>query len=186
MPTGLQVRAPGNRRGAVQLCAPSNRLAYGCVLQNLVAGTKQNTGANAEGTTATKTRSGGRAIPTRRPGFGTDRTVSSLLSPRPMPNTRWRVAQLAEQRVLVPTVEGSNPSPPAMNTPGECRADYSSNLSPSAQTLVPRTRNTPANAVRHYRLSPSWSRVRIPPCAHSHVAQLDKARRVAKPLSPGP
>jgi hypothetical protein len=183
MRAGLQDRATGNRRGAVQLCAPRNQLAHGYVLPNLVAGPKQNNGANAEGTTA-QNAIWRAANPTRRPGFGTDRTVSSPLSPRsrlprrmpcgttvilrsrvqipPRPTRRvaqsgraqervanplspgqhWRVAQLVERRVLVPMVEGSNPSPPAKNNRGNAGRTTGPN-SGAAQSLVPRTKPNP-------------------------------------------
>lgn len=152
-------------------------------MPEFVAGTKPNTGANAEGITVHIGITCGVQAPTLLAVIGVAGVpiVSSPLSPRsrlprrmpcgttvilrsrvqipPRPTRRvaqsgraqgrvanplspgpyWRVAQLVEQRVLVPWVEGSSPSPPARNTPGECRADYRSNLCGSAQILVPRT-----------------------------------------------
>lgn len=112
MPAGLQVRAPGNRRSRVQL-APRKRSSVQCPA--MPSRRTRNTGANAEGTTAQHGITCGVQAPTLRAAIGAAGGPKSLLSCRPgqMPKTRWRVAQLAEQRVLVPQVEGSNPSPPA-------------------------------------------------------------------------
>jgi hypothetical protein len=78
------------RRGAVRLCAPSNRLAHETSCQTLSPDQNKTPGRMPKGLQLNTWRSGGMAIPTRRPGFGTDRTVSSPLShrsrlPRRMP-----------------------------------------------------------------------------------------------------
>lgn len=171
-------------------------------------------------------RSGGTLIPTRRPGFGTDRTVSSPLSPRsrlprrmpcgtpvwlrvrlpPRPALCGSVAQtdrapLCRQSLVAgvplegssagraagfgPVGRGFEPFPSSQKHPGGMPGGLQTKLLLSAQSLVPRTRNTPANAVRHYSLRSSWSRVRIPPCAHSHVAQTDRARTCRQSLVAG-
>lgn len=51
----------------------------------------------------------------------------------------WKVAQLVEQRVLVPQVEGSNPSLPAI-FPGECRAG--DRMPSVTRNSLPRTTQT--------------------------------------------
>ena len=172
MPAGLQVRAPGNRRGAVRLCTASNRLAYGRMSCQPCRRTK-DTGANAEGTTAHIGRSRGVQAPTLQAANGVagGPMVSYPLSPRPNAEDPLEGSSVGRAAGFGPVGRGFESFP-------------------SSQISRPATVGStkpPANAVRHYRLSPSWSRVRVPPFPQKgRVAQLDRARRVAKPLSPGP
>lgn len=166
--SGRTIRSRRMATGGMGFKARPARLAWPTVLPCLRRTRK--TGANAKGTTASKDairRDGNPDRPARL------RDGSHSLFPLVAP-ARLEGSSVGRAAGCYPARRGFDPLP------------SSQMLWPPRHIGGGRTNQTPANAVRHYSLERSWSRVRIPPCAHSHVAQPGRARRVAKPLSPGP
>lgn len=111
--------------------------------------------------------------------------VAKPLSPGP----GWRSAQLPGQRVLVPMVEGSNPSPPAMNTPGNAgqTTESTARRLPGPLSRVP----YPPPGECRAALQPSTlvvagSTPAVPTKLVGAQLRWTEQECVAEPLSPGP
>ena len=111
MPAGLQVRAPGNRRGSVQLRTTRKRVAQAKMSCQTLSPAPE-TGANAEETTAQTGITCGVQAPTLQAANGVagGPMVSFPLSPRLEYPGECRAALQAVNLV----VAGSNPAAPPL------------------------------------------------------------------------
>lgn len=183
MPTGLQVRAPGNRRSRVRL-APRKRSSVKCTAMPCRR-TRENRGeCRRDYSTQRDNLWGSSPHPAcgHRCGRGSH-SLFTLVAPALLEGSSFgRAAGFG------PDGQGLEPFPSSQEHPGGMPGGLQIQTVAVCPIPCPPDSKYPGECRAALQVVPSWSRVRIPPRPPILWVRssVDRARRVAKPLSPGP